>query len=118
MGIERRALLADLGALGAAASLTRAKRAAAATPVKLTLPWLPPALAHDGPPSLARSRRRPPGVGQPLLFLIIAGKGGKLVRRVVLADRHRANAREVNIGQARLLGPGVELRLHLGEVAL
>jgi NitT/TauT family transport system substrate-binding protein len=41
MRIERRALLAGLGALGAAASLTRAKRAAAATPVKLTLPWLP-----------------------------------------------------------------------------
>ena len=40
MGIERRALLAGLGALGAAANLTPAKPAAA-TPVKLTLPWLP-----------------------------------------------------------------------------
>jgi ABC-type nitrate/sulfonate/bicarbonate transport system substrate-binding protein len=38
MRIERRGLLAGLGALGAAASLTRAKRTAAATPVKLTLP--------------------------------------------------------------------------------
>ena len=41
MRVERRGLLAGLGALGAAASLTRAKRAAAATPVKLTQPWLP-----------------------------------------------------------------------------
>ena len=38
MRVERRGLLAGLGALGAAASLTRAKRTAAATPVKLTLP--------------------------------------------------------------------------------
>src|SRR5262249_11499894 len=39
-------------------------------------------------------------------------------RRVILADRHRADARELHIRQPGLLGPNVELRLHLGEVAL
>src|ERR1700759_677022 len=41
-----------------------------------------------------------------------------LAGRHVLADRERADTRQMHVGQAGFLGPGVELRLHLGEIAL
>jgi hypothetical protein len=39
-------------------------------------------------------------------------------RFVIFAHREGADAREVDIGQAGLFRPGVELRLNIGEVAL
>src|SRR5580692_963251 len=47
-------------------------------------------------------------------------RGGKplMAFPTVLADRHRADPRQVHIGQAGLIRPGIELRLHLGQVAL
>src|SRR6202046_4025130 len=40
------------------------------------------------------------------------------VALIILADRHGADERQMPIGQAGLLRPGVELLLELGEVAL
>ena len=42
----------------------------------------------------------------------------QLLRRVILADRHRADSRNLHVRQAAFLGPCIELRLHLGEIAL
>src|SRR5580700_6229224 len=50
--------------------------------------------------------------------LVPARKARQCPGAVILADRHRADARQMGVGQAGFLGPGVELRLHFGEVAL
>src|SRR6266436_3378601 len=39
-------------------------------------------------------------------------------RGVIFADRHRADTGQMRIRQSGLLSPGIELRLHLGEIAL
>src|SRR5262249_44810020 len=40
------------------------------------------------------------------------------LRLIILADRKGTDARKMGVGQCCLLRPGVERRLHLGEVAL
>ena len=52
------------------------------------------------------------------VLLISTHHARQLLRRIILTDRHRANPRDLHIRQPALLGPCVELRLHLGEVAL
>src|SRR5882757_10719528 len=55
---------------------------------------------------------------QDAALVVRADHGGKLLCRVILADRHRADPRDLHESKTGLPGPGVELRLHLGEVAL
>src|ERR1700722_4792129 len=49
---------------------------------------------------------------------IASGMPRKEPCRVILANGQGANPREMHIGQSGLLGPDIELCLHLGEVAL
>src|SRR5262245_43234155 len=60
----------------------------------------------------------PPFYGYSLNFGCgCAANGMPSLRLIVLTDRHGADARQIYVRQARLACPGIELRLHLGEIA-
>src|SRR5690349_24998366 len=42
---------------------------------------------------------------------------GDCSARIILPDRHRTNPRQMHVRKPGFLGPLIELRLHLGEVA-
>src|SRR5882724_12990623 len=70
------------------------------------------------PARSARARVSEKAGRQDDALVVRADHAGKLLGRVILADRQRANPRDLHESKTGLLGPGVEPRLHLGEIAL